>query len=68
MIWGKGAKAFKSRKGFGFDTEGKYKVRPSNNTTIRDLLGDDRFTEAVLEFLMETKMKGAFKRDQECVR
>lgn len=47
--------------------QGKYKVRPSNNTTIRDLLGDDRFTEAVLEFLMETKMKGALKRDQECV-
>lgn len=37
-----GSNVSKSRKVFGFDTEGKPKVRPSN-TVIRDLLGYDRF-------------------------
>lgn len=32
---GKGTNASKSRRGFGSDTEGKFKVRPSN-TAIRD--------------------------------
>ena len=52
---GKGTNAFKSRKVFGCDTEGRYKVRPSN-TAIRYLLGDDRFAEVILEFPMETRV------------
>lgn len=48
MNMGKGTNVFKSREGFGFDTE----ERPSN-TAIRDLLGDGRFTEVVL---MKTKV------------
>ena len=41
--------SFKSRKGFGFRAR-QAKARPSN-TPMRDLLSDDRYTEAVLIFL-----------------
>lgn len=45
---------FKSRKGFG------YKIRQAqarlSNTSVRDLLLDDRYTEAVLEFLETTRV------------
>ena len=39
---------FRSRKGFGFRVR-QAMARP-NNTAIRDLLSDGRFTEAVLVF------------------
>ena len=48
--------SYKSRKGFG------YRVRQararSNNTSVRDLLSDDRYvyTEAVLEFIGATRV------------
>ena len=45
---------FKSRKGFGFHVR-QARARPSN-TTIRELLSDDRYIEAVLEFLEETRV------------
>lgn len=44
-----GEDPFRSRKGFGFRVR-QAMARPSN-TAIRDLLSDDRFTEAVLVFL-----------------
>ena len=55
----------KGKKGFG------YGVRKGNkgpgNTTIRELLGDERYTEAVVEFLRVTKVgqvkEGMIKRD-----
>ena len=40
---------FKSGRGFGFHVRGT-RARPSN-TTIRELLSDSRYTEAVLVFL-----------------
>ena len=45
---------FKSRKGFGFRVR-QARARPSN-TTIRELLSDDRYSEAVLDFLRETRV------------
>ena len=45
---------FKSRKGFGFHVR-QARARPSN-TTIRELLSNDRYTEAVLEFLGRTRV------------
>ena len=45
---------FKSRKGFGYRVR-QARARPSN-TSIRDLLSDDRYTEAVLEFLETTRV------------
>ena len=45
---------FKSRKGFGYKIR-QARARPSN-TSVRDLLSDDRYTEAVLSFLRETKV------------
>jgi hypothetical protein len=39
---------FKSRKGFGFHVR-QARARPSN-TTVRELLSNDRYTEAVLDF------------------
>ena len=45
---------FKSRKGFCFHVR-MARARPSN-TTVRELLSDDRYTEAVLEFLGKTKV------------
>ena len=44
----------RSRKGFGYRVE-QARARPSN-TSIRDLLSDDRYTEAVLCFLQETRV------------
>lgn len=53
---GKGSNVFRSRKGFGFDTEREFKARPSN-IAIRDLLGDDRLQKwYILEFLIEPKL------------
>ena len=40
--------ALKSRKGFGFRVR-QARARPSN-TSIRDVLSDDRYAEAVLVF------------------
>ena len=45
---------FGSRKGFGFHVR-QARARPSN-TTIRELLSDDRYIEAVLEFLEKTRV------------
>ena len=45
---------FRSRKGFGFHVR-QARARPSN-TTIRELLSDDRYTEAVLDFLERTRV------------
>lgn len=45
---------FKSRKGFGYRVQ-QARARPSN-TTIRELLSDDRYTEAVLGFLDRTRV------------
>ena len=45
---------FKSRKGFGFHVR-QARARPSN-TTVRELLSDDRYTGAVLDFLEKTRV------------
>ena len=45
---------FQSRKGLGYRIR-QARARPSN-TSIRDLLSDGRYTEAVLEFLETTKV------------
>ena len=45
---------FKSRRGFGYQVR-QARARPSN-TSVRELLSDDRFTEAVLDFLRNTKV------------
>ena len=45
---------FKSRKGFGFHVR-RARARPSN-TTVRELLSNDRYTEAVLDFLKKTRV------------
>ena len=45
---------FKSRKGFGFRVR-QARARPSN-TTVRELMSDDRYTEAVLNFLGKTRV------------
>ena len=45
---------FKSRRGFGFHVR-QARARPSN-TTVRELLSDGRYTEAVLEFLGKTRV------------
>ena len=59
----------KRRKGFGFVSR-EDRVRPGNCTVGR-LLGDTRFTEAVLEFLKSTKVglvkKGVIVRGEEAV-
>ena len=44
----------KSRTGFSYRV-GLARARPSN-TLIRDLLSDDRYTEAVLVFLKATRV------------
>ena len=43
----------KSRKGFGFHIR-QARTRPSN--TVRELLSNNRYTEAVLEFLRKTRV------------
>ena len=45
---------FRSRKGFGFHVR-QARARPSN-TTVRELLSSDRYTEAVLRFLSTTRV------------
>jgi hypothetical protein len=45
---------FKSRKGFGFHVR-QARARPSN-TTVRELLSNNRYTEAVLDFLGKTRV------------
>ena len=45
---------FKSRKGFGFHVR-KARVRPSN-TTVRELMSDERYREEVLAFLGKTRV------------
>ena len=54
---------FNSRKGLAYRIR-QARARPSN-TSIRDLLSDGRYTEAVLEFL-ETKGWGRSRRES-CV-
>ena len=44
----------KSRRGFGFHVR-QARARPSN-TTVRELLSNSRYTEAVLEFLGKTRV------------
>ena len=46
--------SFKSRRGFGYRVR-QAVARPSN-TSIRDLLSNDRYTEAVLGFLRNTRV------------
>ena len=45
---------FKSRKGFGYRVR-QARARPSN-TSVRDLLSNDQYTEAVLSFLRDTRV------------
>ena len=45
---------FKSRKGFGYRVR-QARARPSN-TSVRDLLANDRYSEAVLRFLRDTRV------------
>ena len=44
---------FKNKKGLGYRIR-QAQARPSN-TSIRDLLSDERYTEAVLRFLGDTR-------------
>jgi hypothetical protein len=53
----------KSRKGFGYRVR-QARARPSN-TSITDLLSDDRYTEAVLAFLGATRV-GEVRRGVIC--
>ena len=55
---------FKSGKGFGFRVR-QARARPSN-TSIRDLLADERYTEAVLRFLEATNV-GEVKAGVICI-
>ena len=55
---------FKSRKGFGYRVR-QARARPSN-TSIRDLLSDGRYTEAVLGFLRSTRV-GEVKAGSLCI-
>ena len=45
---------FKIKKGFGHRVR-QARARPSN-TSVRDLLSSDRYTEAVLRFLRDTRV------------
>ena len=45
---------FKSRKGFGFHV--KQAIASPSNTTVRELLTNNRYTEAVLDFLEKTRV------------
>ena len=45
---------FKSGKGFGFHVR-QARTRP-RNTTVRELLSNSRYTEAVLDFLGRTRV------------
>ena len=50
-----GRNRLRSRKSFGYGVR-QSRARPSN-TTVRDLLSNERYTEAVLRFLKETRME-----------
>ena len=54
---------FKSRKGFGYRTR-QASAKPSN-TPVRDLLSNDRYTEAVLGFLRDSRV-GEVKAEVIC--
>ena len=54
---------FRSRKGFGFHVR-QARARPSN-TTVRELLSNSRYTEAVLDFLGKTRV-GKVKEGVTC--
>ena len=54
---------FKSRKGFGYRVR-QARARPSN-TSVRELLSNERYTDAVLKFLRDSKV-GKFKEDVIC--
>lgn len=60
--WGKEQDlgSLQSRKGFGFRVR-QAKARP-RNTSIRDLLSDGRYTEAVLAFLGATRVEEVQER------
>ena len=45
---------YKSRRGFGFHVR-QARARPSN-TTVRELLSNSRYTNAVLDFLGKTRV------------
>ena len=45
---------FRSRKGFGLHVR-QARARPSN-TTIRELLSNSKYSDAVLEFLRRTRV------------
>ena len=51
---------FKSRRGFGFHVR-QARARPSN-TTVRELLSNSRYTEAVLTFLERTRVGEVIER------
>ena len=51
---GVSGRGFKSRKGFGFRAR-QAKAKPGN-TSVRGLLSDDRYTEAVLVFLAAARV------------
>ena len=51
---GRKGPALKRRRGFGFHVR-QARARPSN-TTVGDLLSNERYTEAVLEFLGKTRV------------
>lgn len=45
---------WKSKKGFGYQVRSS--VTRSSNTPVWELLADERFTEAVLEFIRNTRV------------
>ena len=45
---------FRSKRGFGYHVR-EARARPSN-TTIRELLSNERYTDAVLDFLSKTRV------------
>ena len=53
----------KSRRGFGFRAR-QARARPSN-TSFRELLSNERYMEAVLEFLKDTRV-GEVKKGVIC--
>ena len=62
-VSGKRERTRKSRKGFGYGVR-QARARPSN-TSVRELLSNEQYTEAVLRFLDDTKM-GEVKEEAIC--
>lgn len=54
-----------TQKQEGFQLAGQAGQGEAENTTIRDLLSDDLYTEAVLDFLRATRV-GEFKEGAIC--